>query len=84
MEMLNPPHPGAIIADLCLDGNGISAEAAAGRLGVRPGRLRELLAGRCPLSAAMALKLEAAGWSNAPFWMRLQAAYERLWTVRYK
>ena len=35
-----------------------------------------LLNGKAGISPAMALALERIGWSNASFWMRLQAAYE--------
>ena len=35
-----------------------------------------LLNGKAGISPSMALALERIGWSNASFWMRLQAAYE--------
>ena len=38
--------------------------------------LDRVLNGRGGISADMALRLEAAGWSNADFWMRYQASYD--------
>lgn len=72
--MRNPCHPGPVIRDLWLDGG--SEAAAAERLGIDPTEFARLLNGDCPLSPEIALKLEAGGWSNAPFWMRLQAYYD--------
>lgn len=72
--MHDPPHPGEVILDLCLDG--MAASEAAERLGVPLPDLQRLLAGKTDISPAMALRLEAAGWSNADYWLRLQAAYD--------
>ena len=72
--MHDPSHPGPVIRDLWLDGG--SEAAAAERLGIDPTEFAQLLNGDCPLSPEIALKLEAGGWSNAPFWMRLQAYYD--------
>ena len=49
---------------------------AAARLGCTRQALSRLLNGQAGISLAMALALERIGWSNASFWMRLQAAYE--------
>ena len=45
-------------------------------LGCTRQALSRLLNGKAGISPAMALALERIGWSNASFWMRLQAAYE--------
>ena len=63
-----------MIRDLWLDGG--SEAAAAERIGIDPDEFGHLLNGDCPLSPEMAIKLEAVGWSNAPFWMRMQAYYD--------
>ena len=47
---------------------------AAARLGCTRQALSRLLNGKAGISAAMAIALERMGWSNASFWMRLQAA----------
>ena len=75
MELMHdPPHPGAMIRELWMEG--MSVEAAADRLDVNPDDLKRLLDGRCSISPAVALKMAAAGWSNAPYWMRIQAYYD--------
>ena len=53
-----------------------SAATSAVRLGCPWQALSRLLNGKGGSLAAMALALERIGWSNAAYWMRLQAAYE--------
>lgn len=72
--MYAPLHPGRVLRETCLDG--IPVPEAAARLGVAPEVLEPLLQGICPISPDLALRLEAAGWSNAEFWMRLQAYFD--------
>lgn len=67
-------HPGHVLRETCLDG--IPVTEAAARMGVAPEVLEPLLLGTRPISPDLALRLEAAGWSNAEFWMRLQAYYD--------
>ena len=59
-----------------LDPLGLSVTDAARMLGVARHTLSRLLNGHAGISAEMAIRLEKAGWSNADFWMRLQAAYD--------
>lgn len=73
--MLNPSHPGPIIRDLWMEGRS-KAETARG-LGLAEAELAAFLDGKTDLTRQLALKLEGIGWSNAEFWMRLQAAYDR-------
>ena len=75
MAMLNPCHPGEILRDN-LEAVEWTITEAAGRLGCTRQALSRLLNGKAGISPAMALALERIGWSNASFWMRLQAAYE--------
>ena len=75
MAMLNPCHPGEILRDN-QEAAGLSVTDAAARLGCTRQALSRLLNGKAGISPAMALALERIGWSNASFWMRLQAAYE--------
>ncbi len=72
---LNPPHPGRTIRDGCLV-DGMTVSEAAAKLGVARHTLSRVLNGKAGISAEMALKLEAVGWSNAAFWMRLQSHYD--------
>ena len=70
----NPPHPGESIREDCLEGMTVSA--AAHRLGVSRITLSRLINRHIGISPSMALKLEAAGWSTADSWLRLQAQYD--------
>ena len=76
MPMRNPPHPGGNIKINCLDPLGLSVTEAARILGVARHTLSRVLNGHAGISAEMAIRSEKAGWSNAEFWVRLQAAYE--------
>lgn len=76
MPMKNPPHPGRSIQMNCLEPLGLSVTDAAKGLGVARHTLSRVLNGHAGISADMAIRLEKAGWSNAEFWLRLQAAYD--------
>ena len=73
MAMQNPPHPGESIRESVEAENWTVTECAK-RLGTSRENLSRLLNGRIDISPALAL--ERIGWSNADFWMRLQAAYD--------
>lgn len=75
MAMLNPCHPGETLRD-DLEAAGLTVTEAAAQLGCTRQALSRLLNGKAGISPAMALALERIGWSNAAYWMRLQAAYE--------
>ena len=69
----NPLHPGEVIRDIIIDNQWTVTEVAA-RLGCGCVALSRLLNGKSGISPQMALALERIGWSNADFWMRMQAA----------
>jgi len=75
MAMLNPCHPGEILRDN-VEAAKLSVTETAAQLGCTRQALSRLLNGKAGISPTMALALERIGWSNASFWMRLQAAYE--------
>ncbi len=75
MQMKGPAHPGRILRQSCAT-EGLSITKAARKLGVARVTFSRLINGQSGISPEMALKLEAIGWSNADFWMRLQAAYD--------
>lgn len=64
MAMLNPPHPGEVIRELCLEPLGVSVTDAAKGLGVTRKTLSTLLNGRAGISAEMALEMKARGAGN--------------------
>ena len=73
--MVNPTHPGESIRN-CIDESDWTVTECAVRIGVSRNNLSRLLNGRIGISARVALGLEAVGWSNAEFWMHLQANYD--------
>ena len=83
MAMHNPPHPGEIIREDCLEPLDLTVTAAAAWLGVSRQSLSELLNGRTGVSAEMAIRLEMAGWSNAETWPGVQLAYD-LWHAKQR
>ena len=72
MAMLNPCHPGETLRD---DLAAAGLTEAAARLGCTRRALSRLPNGKAGFLPALAL--DRPGGSNAGYWMRLQAAYER-------
>jgi addiction module HigA family antidote len=78
MLMHNPPHPGEVIKELCLEPLGISVTAAAKGLGVSRKTLSALLNGRSGVSPEMAIRLSIAFDTSAESWLNQQSQYD-LW-----
>jgi addiction module HigA family antidote len=78
MLMHNPPHPGEIIKELCLEPLGISVTDAANALGVSRKTLSAILNGRAGISPEMAVRLSIAFDTSAESWLNQQSQYE-LW-----
>ena len=76
--MHNPPHPGEVIKELCLEPLGISVTAAAKGLGVSRKTLSALLNGRAGVSPEMAIRLSIAFDTSAESWLNQQTQYD-LW-----
>ncbi|MBF0482043.1 MAG: HigA family addiction module antidote protein [Desulfovibrionaceae bacterium] len=72
MKMHNPPHPGEIIREQCLEPLGLTVTGAAKGLGVTRKALSELLNGRSGVSPEMAIRLSKAFGSTPETWLRLQ------------
>ncbi|MGB1203209.1 MAG: HigA family addiction module antitoxin, partial [Alloalcanivorax venustensis] len=53
--MHNPPHPGEVIKELCLDPLGLTVTAAAEALGVSRKTLSAILNGKAGISPEMAI-----------------------------
>jgi addiction module HigA family antidote len=81
MEMYNPPHPGEILRELCLEPLGISVTEAAEALGVSRKTLSAILNGRASISPEMAVRLSLAFDTSAESWLNQQAQYD-LWLTR--
>ncbi|MFC3853510.1 HigA family addiction module antitoxin [Salinispirillum marinum] len=78
MMMHNPPHPGEVLRELCLEPLGLSVTAAAEALGVSRKTLSALLNGKAGISPEMAIRLSIAFNTSAESWLNQQSQYE-LW-----
>jgi addiction module HigA family antidote len=76
MPMLNPPHPGEVIRELCLEPLGLSVTAAAQSLGVTRKTLSALLNGHTGISPEMALRLSMAFGGSAESWLQQKVLYQ--------
>ena len=76
MPMMNPPHPGEVVRELCLEPLGLSVTAAAAGLGVTRKTLSELLNGHAGISPEMALRLSCGFGGGAESWLQQQALYD--------
>ena len=73
--MKNPPHPGEVIRELCIDPLGLTVAEAAENLGVSCKTLSELLEGHNDVSSEMALRLSETFGGSAASWLRQQEQY---------
>ena len=76
MPMFNPPHPGRLVRQECIEALGLSVTKAASVLGVTRQTLNNLVNEKAVISPEMAIRLEKAFGSSADTWLRLQAAYD--------
>lgn len=76
MPMKNPPHPGRIIRQECIEALGLTVTEGAKALGVSRNALSELVNERRGISPEMAIRLDKAFGGGAETWHRMQAAYD--------
>lgn len=81
MNMHNPPHPGEIIRELCLEPLELSVTDAADALGVSRKTLSSILNGRSGISPEMALRLAKAFNTSPESWLNQQLQYD-LWQAQ--
>jgi len=81
MNIHNPPHPGEIIRDLCLEPLGLTVTDAANALGVSRKTLSSILNGRSGISPEMALRLSKAFSTTPESRLNRQVQYD-LWNAR--
>jgi antitoxin HigA-1 len=81
MQMYNPPHPGEILKELCLEPLGLTVTRAAEALGVSRKTLSAILNGRAGISPEMAIRLSMAFDTSAESWLNQQTQYD-LWLAR--
>ena len=80
MRMHNPPHPGEILRELCIEPLDISVTEAASALGVSRKTLSTILNGRAGISPEMALRLAKAFGTTPESWLNQQMHYD-LWVA---
>ena len=78
MKMHNPPHPGEVLRELCLEPLGLTVTEAARALRVSRKTLSAILNGRSGISPEMAVRLSLAFETTAESWMNQQVQYD-LW-----
>jgi len=78
MLMHNPPHPGAIIKELCIEPLGLTITETAKALGVSRKTLSSIVNEKAGISPEMAIRLSIAFETSSESWMNQQAQYD-LW-----
>ena len=78
MLMHNPPHPGEIIKELCLEPLELSVTEAAEALGVSRKTLSSIINGKSGISPEMAVRLSIAFDTSSESWLNQQTQYD-LW-----
>ncbi len=75
MPMYDPPHPGRLVRQECIEPLGLTITDAAERLGVTRQALNNVVNGKSGISAEMALRL-ATAFGDPELWLRMQMAYD--------
>jgi addiction module HigA family antidote len=78
MKMHDPPHPGEVLRQLCLEPLNLTVTDAARSLGVSRKTLSGILNGRAGISPEMAVRLSMAFGTSAESWLNQQLQYD-LW-----
>ncbi|GJM12422.1 MAG: transcriptional regulator [Pseudohongiella sp.] len=78
IQMNNPPHPGEILRELCLEPMELSVTEAAEALGVSRKTLSTILNGRAGISPEMAIRLSKAFDTSPESWLNQQQQFD-LW-----
>lgn len=76
MAMKDPPHPGEVVRELCLEPMDLTVTKAAEGLGVSRKALSELLNGHSGISPEMAVRLHKAFGGSVESWLTQQMHYD--------
>jgi antitoxin HigA-1 len=76
MPMKNPPHPGTVVLQECIEPLGLTVTDAASALGVTRNTLSELVNGKRGISPEMSVRLEKVFGGSAESWLVQQAQYD--------
>ena len=83
MLMHNPPHPGSVIKELCLEPLEITVTDAAKALGISRKTLSAIINGKAGISPEMAVRLSMAFNTSSESWLNQQSQYD-LWQAEQK
>jgi addiction module HigA family antidote len=76
MTMKNPPHPGLVVLQECIEPSGLTITQAAAALGVTRNTLSELAKGKRGISPEIAVRLSKVFGGSAESWLIQQAQYD--------
>ena len=76
MTMKNPPHPGRIVRQECIEPLRITVKEAAERLGIQRQTLNNLVNGKAGISPEMSIQLSKAFGSSPEVWLGMQMEYD--------
>ena len=83
MPMKNPPHPGRIVRQECLEATGLSVTNVAKALGVSHNAISELVDERRGISPEMAIRLSKAFGRAPEVWAGLQFDYDMAQAMKH-
>jgi len=76
LTMKNPPHPGLVVLEECIEPLGLTITDAAAALGVTRNTLSELVNGKRGISPEMAVRLSKVFGGSDQGWLVQQAQYD--------
>jgi antitoxin HigA-1 len=76
MTMKNPPHPGVVVFEECIQPLGLSITDAAHALGVTRNTLSQLVNGKRGISPEMAVRIAKVFGGAEEGWLIQQAQYD--------
>ena len=76
MIMQNPPHPGTVVLQECVEPLGLTITDAAAALGVTRNTLSELVNAKRGISPEMAVRLAQVFGGTEQGWLMQQAQYD--------
>ncbi|NEO56208.1 MAG: HigA family addiction module antidote protein [Okeania sp. SIO3B5] len=78
MKMYNPPHPGEVLKELCIEPLNLTVTEVAEALGVNQETLSAILNGKANINPEIAIRLSKAFGTSAESWLNQQIQYD-LW-----
>ena len=76
VTMKNPPHPGLVVLQECVEPSGLTTPQAAAALGVTRNTLSELVNRKRGISPEMAVRLSKVFGGTEQGWLIQQAQYD--------